>query len=98
MEKKKMLKPLRMTSKLKSKANKLAHAAGLAHSELIRLQLLANFESRMNAGESQDAILAALELRAFTDADLASMTMTDADLAAMVLTDDELMARAICGT
>ena len=73
----------KLPSELKTKINKIAHAAGVAHGEQVRLQLLIEIDRRINAGESQDAMLAALGLRPFTEADLAVMTMTEADLAAL---------------
>ena len=70
----------KLPSELKTKINKIAHAAGVAHGEQVRLQLLIEIDRRINAGESQDAMLAALGLRAFTDANIAAMTMTEAEL------------------
>ena len=62
----------RLPSELKKKINKISHAAGVAHGELIRLRLLAEIDRRMNAGERHDAMLA----------ELMAMTMTEAELIA----------------
>lgn len=77
---------MKLPIELKTRVNKLAHAAGVAHGERVKRNLLAEIERRMNAGERQDAMLG---LRALTDAELAAMAMTEAELmaCAVVLPD-----------
>ncbi len=52
---------MKLPSELKRKVNTMAHAAGITHGELMRLQLLAAVESRLTAGAS------IAELREFLD-------------------------------
>lgn len=51
------------TRGLKKAVNRLAHSAGLAHAERIKLQLLAEIAQRMADGESTAAITNSLAAR-----------------------------------
>jgi len=43
---------MKLPSELKTKINKMSHAAGVAHGELVKRRLLAEAERRLTAGES----------------------------------------------
>lgn len=54
---------MKIPKELKRAANKLAHAAGLAHAEQIRLRLLDDIARRMDEGESIATITEYLDAR-----------------------------------
>lgn len=52
---------MKLNSELKSKINKLAHAAGVAHGEQVKLRMIAEAERRLAAGETLAEILRGLD-------------------------------------
>lgn len=53
--------PMKLPSEVRSRINRLAHAAGAAHAERTRCRLLAEFERRLAAGEGIAELVAFLD-------------------------------------